>query len=72
MQGQAILSKLSNYDVILITVLLLQVEDWPDVPPVVVPLLKCHVMLQKEPPDGPPIDEECGDVVESGHAGLCR
>ena len=36
-----------------------------------VPVLKCHVMLQKENANGPPIDEECGDAVESGHAGLC-
>jgi len=36
------------------------------------PLLKCRVMLQKENPGGTPIDEECGDAVESGHAGLCE
>ena len=34
--------------------------------------LTCHVMLQKERADGPPIDEECGDKAESGHAGLCQ
>ena len=37
----------------------------------VAPVLKCHVMLQKEADNGPPIDEECGNVVESSHAGLC-
>ena len=36
------------------------------------PVLKCHVMLQKERLDGPPIDEECGDAVQVGHAGLCK
>ena len=36
------------------------------------PVLKCRVMLQKENANGPPIDEECGDAVESGHAGLCK
>ena len=41
------------------------------VPAAAAPVLKCRVMLQKETPDGPPIDEECGDAVESGHAGLC-
>ena len=34
-------------------------------------ILKCHAMLRKEALNGPPIDEKCGDVVESGHAGLC-
>ena len=38
---------------------------------VAVPTLKCYLMLQKENPDGPPIDAKCGDAVESGHAGLC-
>lgn len=33
--------------------------------------LKCRVMLQKEVPNGTPIDEECGNAVEKGHAGLC-
>ena len=28
-------------------------------------------MLQKETAEGPPIDEKCGNAVESGHAGLC-
>ena len=42
-----------------------------------VPVLKCHVMLQKEQwpwtsNDYGLIDEECGDPVESGHAGLCK
>ena len=37
-----------------------------------VPVLKCHVMLQKENANGRPIDEECGDAVESDHAGLCK
>jgi len=36
------------------------------------PVLNCRVMLQKENPGGAPIDQECGDVVESGHAGLCQ
>ena len=37
-----------------------------------IPVLKCHVMLQKERGyDELPIDEECGNGVESGHAGLC-
>ena len=35
------------------------------------PVLKCRVMLQKETDYGPPIDEECGDEVQTGHAGLC-
>ena len=35
------------------------------------PVLKCHVMLQKVVPNGPLVDEECSDAVESGHAGLC-
>ena len=47
-------------------------EEYPVVPPAAAPALKCHVMLQKETPDGPPIDEECGDAVQSGHAGLCK
>ena len=34
-------------------------------------VLKCHVMVQKETRYDPPIDEECGDVVQNGHAGLC-
>ena len=37
-----------------------------------VPALKCCVMLQKENANGPPIDKECGDAVECGHAGLCK
>ena len=36
------------------------------------PMLKCRVMLQKENPGGAPIDQECGDPVDSGHAGLCE
>ena len=36
------------------------------------PVLKCCVMLRKENANGPPIDEECGEAVESGHAGLCK
>ena len=46
-------------------------EDWPVVPVAAAPVLKCRVMLQKEVPDGPLIDEECGDAVEIGCAGLC-
>ena len=34
-------------------------------------VLKCHVMLQKEIPNGVPVEEKCGNAVESGHAGLC-
>ena len=42
------------------------------VPAAAAPVLKCRVMLQKtKNADEPPIDEDCGDVVESGHAGLC-
>ena len=33
-----------------------------------VPVLKCHV---KERRYEPTRDEECGDGVENGHAGLC-
>ena len=43
----------------------------PVAPVAAAPTLKCRVMLQKETPDGPPIDEECGNAVDSGHAGLC-
>ena len=42
-----------------------------DIPVTALPVLKCYVMLQRKT-DGPPIDEECGDAVESGHAGLCQ
>ena len=35
-------------------------------------ILICHVMLLKESPDGPPIQEERGEAVKSGHAGLCQ
>ena len=28
-------------------------------------------MVQLEFSDGPPIDKECGHVVQGGHAGLC-
>ena len=38
----------------------------------IVPVLKCHAMVRKEMNYGPPIDEECGGAVESGHAGLCK
>ena len=41
-------------------------------PVTVAPVLKCRVMLQKENPDGPPIDEECGNPVQGSHAGLCE
>ena len=41
-----------------------------DAPQLAPPALKCHVMQQKENVNGPPIDEECDDVVESGHASM--
>ena len=47
-------------------------EEQPVVPPAAASVPKCHVMLQKEVPDGPPIDEKCGGVVQNGHAGLCK
>ena len=39
-------------------------------PPAVALGHTCLVMLQKENVNGPPIDEECDDVVESGHASM--
>ena len=48
-------------------------EDQPVVPVVAAaPVLKCRVMLQKEVANEAPKDEECGDAVQSGHAGLCE
>lgn len=34
-------------------------------------VLKCNAQLQKETTDGL-LDEECGDGVVEGHAGLCE
>ncbi|XP_065915142.1 uncharacterized protein [Dysidea avara] len=42
----------------------------PVLPLAAPPVLKCCVMLQKENPEGIPLDEECGNAVERGHAGL--
>ena len=75
LQGEAVAGMLSNYIALLGVdhcTLLLQGEEQPAAAPIAAaPVLKCRVMLQKEVPDGVPKDEECGDAVESGHAGLC-
>ena len=65
LQGQAVAGKAITTSYVLIIVLLLQgKENQPAV-------LKCRAMLQKEVPYGVPVDEECGNAVQSGHAGLC-
>ena len=35
-------------------------------------VLECGAMLQKEVPGQGLVDEECGDAVKDGHAGLCE
>ena len=34
--------------------------------------LKCSAMLQKEVPPNGLVDEECGDTIKEGQAGLCE
>ena len=33
---------------------------------------RCSAMLQKLVPEQGLVDEECGDAVKDGHAGLCE
>ena len=70
-EGQLVACKLNlctDFSQLFITAPL---DDQPLLPPAAGPILKCRVMLRKENDYGPPIDEECGDPVDRGHAGLC-